>query len=252
MARKRAQNPNHFGISTSSTTAGGDSALPSPTSSGAMDSLLERLRAAGREPSNQRDRRRRARLKSKHEVRIASGQKVPDNLFSPGLSSGYAVGDSGDEASPSATSEAGGRLLSPPPPMSPGEKEPVSEGEDIADRAASLLQGLRGDGVGDGAAEGGAGSARVRRRRENADEERKERRRRRAGQGSVDVRGDEAVPGTELPVIKEPSENGGEEEGVATGRSQAESAGSAMAPIAIVSPPTPERGSAARPMEIDD
>jgi cytokinesis protein len=67
----------------------------------------------------------------------------------------------------------------------------VSEGEDIADRAASLLQGLRGDEAGDGGV-GSVGrddSLRVRRRRESADDERQRRRaaRRRAGNSSVDA-----------------------------------------------------------------
>ncbi|KAJ3487826.1 hypothetical protein NLG97_g6318 [Lecanicillium saksenae] len=50
----------------------------SATSTGAMDSLLEKLRAAAPQARDQRDRRRRARLKDRHQVRVASGQKIPD------------------------------------------------------------------------------------------------------------------------------------------------------------------------------
>lgn len=68
-----------------------------------MDSLLEKLRAAAPQSRDQRDRRRRARLKDKHQVRIASGQKIPElSELTKGMSS--------DEASPG--------LLSPPDALS--------------------------------------------------------------------------------------------------------------------------------------
>src|SRR3954452_3202186 len=55
-----------------------DPGPPSPSATGAMDSLLEKLRAAAPQARDQRDRRRRARLKDRHQVRVASGQKIPD------------------------------------------------------------------------------------------------------------------------------------------------------------------------------
>ncbi|QIX01463.1 hypothetical protein AMS68_006980 [Peltaster fructicola] len=130
----------------------GDTSL-SPASTGAMDSLLEKLRAAAPQTRDTRDRRRRARLKDRHQVRVASGQKAPD------------IGDEDEEIeqlSPIAADSLGEEAA--------GELAAVSEGEDVADRAASLLQGLRGDED---------DSVRVRRRRESADDERARRRARR-------------------------------------------------------------------------
>ncbi|KKY23765.1 putative cytokinesis protein sepa [Diplodia seriata] len=121
-----------------------DGPLLSPASTGAMDTLLEKLRAAAPQARDQRDRRRRARLKDRHQVRVASGQKPPD------------MSEEGDEEGGSV----GNGLLSPNSIASgdnsgdtgaDGEKEKKdggnSEGEDIADRAAVMLQGLRGDEV---------------------------------------------------------------------------------------------------------
>ena len=142
---------------------------PSPASTGAMDNLLEKLRAAAPQTRDTRDRRRRARLKDRHQVRVASGQKIPEtgeNLDENGL------------LSPTKTegSEEGGAST----------EGGTSEGEDIADRAASLLQGLRGDGEGEGPSRDE--SLRVRRRRESADDERARRReRRRRGGTSTDT-----------------------------------------------------------------
>ncbi|KAK5172536.1 uncharacterized protein LTR77_002656 [Saxophila tyrrhenica] len=146
--------------------ADADGGPPSPASTGAMDVLLEKLRAAAPAAKDQRDRRRRARLKDKHQVRVASGQKIPE------------TGENIDESG----------LLSPTKTEGsedPSSEGPTSEGEDIADRAASMLQGLRGDGEGDAPARDD--SIRLRRRRESADDERARRRaRRRAAGGSVD------------------------------------------------------------------
>ncbi|GAM83759.1 hypothetical protein ANO11243_017490 [Dothideomycetidae sp. 11243] len=153
------------GTTTSST---GESTPDTPTSpnpnTGAMDSLLEKLRAAAPSTRETRDRRRRARLNERHQKRVASGQKIPDLPVM-----GDADGPIEDE-----------------PPVSP-EKSNIqedvaenSEGEDVADRAASLLQGLRGDA--DGEEPGRSDSLRIRRRRDHADSERARRReRRRAG-----------------------------------------------------------------------
>ena len=62
-----------------SPTALSDEGAPkSPASTGAMDDLLQKLRAAKPEARDQRDRRRRARLKDRHQVRVASGQEIPE------------------------------------------------------------------------------------------------------------------------------------------------------------------------------
>ncbi|KAK7720815.1 hypothetical protein SLS57_005353 [Botryosphaeria dothidea] len=170
-----------------------DGPLLSPASTGAMDTLLEKLRAAAPQARDQRDRRRRARLKDRHQVRVASGQKIPDidpidaekedgssaanGLLSPNsIASGETSGDAGGEGEEKdKRNKDGGN----------------SEGEDIADRAAVMLQGLRGDGTEVSEVPGREDSIRVRRRRENAGTEREARRRRRARQGGSTV--DESI-----------------------------------------------------------
>lgn len=171
LARKRAM-ANANAASTTAATSGGDL----PISSGAMDSLLEKLRAAAPQARDQRDRRRRARLKERHQVRVASGQKIPDNLTVKNPEDGDKAnfeGKDGDVPNPD--------LLEPhseePEAKAAGKESQVSEGEDVADRAASMLQGLRNSTEVNG--------ERSRRRRESAEEERRNRRlRRRNGAGS--------------------------------------------------------------------
>lgn len=153
-----------------------------------MDSLLEKLRAAAPQAKDQRDRRRRARLKERYQVRVASGQKPPE-----------AEGEEGEEgaekpADGDANPDENG-LLSPPIPEEGGEgatENQVSEGEDVADRAASMLLGLRSNSDG--------GGDRFRRRRESADEERRNRRMRRRNGASGSK--DSADGG--LPTVQEP------------------------------------------------
>lgn len=158
----------------------------SPATSGAMDSLLEKLRAAAPQAKDQRDRRRRARLKERHQVRVASGQKPP--------------GDE-DNEDPEKAFDDDGRtdengLLSPPIPEEgddDSKETQVSEGEDVADRAASMLLGLRSNSD--------ASGERLRRRRESADEERRNRRNRRrnGATGSKD-----SADGSGLSTVQEP------------------------------------------------
>lgn len=189
-------------------------APPSPASTGAMDVLLEKLRAAAPAAKDQRDRRRRARLKDKHQVRVASGQKIPEtgeNLDETGLLS-PTITDASEPVSEGAT----------------------SEGEDIADRAASMLQGLRGDGD-DGPAKDD--SVRAQRRRESADSERARRRaRRRAGGTSIDQTKRDTI--TEETTAKEE-----EDAEVVDKRSSGESNESEPTqlptPTTIVVPPSP-------------
>ena len=186
LARKRA-NPT---LANGNGAASVSDAPASPSTSGAMDSLLEKLRAAAPQARDQRDRRRRARLKERHQVRVTSGEKIPEVP-----STEEEQGAAGEDDGANTSGEAG--LLSPgsqPDDANPpGQETQVSESEDVADRAASMLQGLRGDGDGDG--------ERARRRRESADDERRNRRmRRRTAQtsGSKDS-GD----GSGLPSVKE-------------------------------------------------
>lgn len=165
-------------------------APPSPASTGAMDTLLEKLRAAAPQTRDTRDRRRRARLKDRHQVRVASGQKIPE------------TGENVDENGLlSPTSMEGG---SEDAQSNEGDRGAASEGEDIADRAASMLQGLRGDGDGEGAPKDD--TLRVRRRRESADDERAKRRaRRRAAGTSVSEAGSGsgAQPRQNAPIPEE-------------------------------------------------
>lgn len=173
------------------TTGSADGVGPtSPTSSGAMDSLLEKLRAAAPQVRDQRDRRRRARLQNRHQVRIASGQKIPDPDEIPEMEQTL--------RSPDSVDTDGG-------PMSPDSAVP-KEGsdDDIAERAALLLQGMRGaDGTNETEDHDRRESVRRSRRRDNAEEERKARRKRREKASSAsDTAADgdssvlEAEPGT--------------------------------------------------------
>ncbi|KAK6595424.1 cytokinesis protein sepA [Botrytis cinerea] len=153
MKRKRAQ------INVGATASAGP---PSPSSTGAMDSLLEKLRAAAPQARDQRDRRRRARLQNRHQVRVASGQKIPD---------------------PDEIPEAEVGLKSPESSSSIVTRH---EGADGAD-----------EGEGDTARRD---SARRSRRRNNAEEERNERRRRRqkaASTSEAAIPGTEEEPNTE-------------------------------------------------------
>ncbi|EPS26146.1 hypothetical protein PDE_01082 [Penicillium oxalicum 114-2] len=186
LARKR--------INVNLANGAGTESPSSPATSGAMDSLLEKLRAAAPQTKDVRDRRRRARLKERHQIRVASGQKVPDF-------SAIDAGTEGSEApadTTASTDENG--LLSPPMPDEPVESSKetqVSEGEDVADRAASMLLGLRSnsDATGD----------RPRRRRESADEERRQRRLRRRNGGTSVSKDSADGTGSNLAPVVEPT-----------------------------------------------
>ena len=236
MARKRAANV------TSPTSGLSSPEGPLSPSAGAMDSLLEKLRAAKPQTRDQRDRRRRARLKDRHQDRIASGQKIPElaDLTKP------------EDESPPASPD----LLSPADsgagPVDK-EQEHLSEGEDVAGRAASLLQGLRGDGEPEGdVSNRDMGSIRVRRRRENnAEEERRNRRRRRTA--ATATTGINAEGGEQSPTIEEvPGEHEEEASSVRDSAGSEEKGGPPLTPVTTVSPPTPERGTETRPVEISD
>lgn len=176
MKRKHAQ----LKASTTTTEAG----PASPTSTGAMDSLLEKLRAAAPQARDQRDRRRRARLKDRHQVRVASGQQIPDLNEIPEAEAVLktkepAINEDGNAHSPPLAS-------------------PKEEKDDVADRAAALLQGMRGgDGTDDNDPEKRESIRKA--RRQTAEEERRLRRRRR----------DRTTPGPSEDITEEAKDEGG-------------------------------------------
>ena len=216
MARKRL---NAKAINPAAANTGQGEGPVSPASTGAMDSLLEKLRAAAPQTKDTRDRRRRARLKDRHQIRVASGQPIPDI---GDLTKG---GSEDDEAEKTVLSPGSTKSSESAAADKSAEMATISEGEDIADRAASMLQGLRGDGEGsEPTPVKGDGSLRVRRRRESADDERRQRRRRR-GAGSSSVTGEDKDPTlspTGDPIPEEPPD------------------GESTTPTTVVSPPSPE------------
>jgi len=240
MARKQALK---IGASNSSSVSGTDTP-PSPAASGAMDDLLAKLRAAKPEARDQRDRRRRARLKDRHAVRVASGQTMQDmaslvdkrtetieaSLLSPA-----------SEASAEAASSEGGDGAEQPPASD-------DDDDDVAQRAASLLEGLRGE-VGASDDDGGGpdrpalareDSARVRRRRESAQDERAARRRRRQQAQSA------SEQSLGYPAIAEEAEleagkrdSSGSAEGSADGDIDVAKVRASL-PVTVVHPPSPQ------------
>ncbi|THX33237.1 FH2-domain-containing protein [Aureobasidium pullulans] len=152
---------------------------PSPASQGAMDTLLEKLRAAAPATRDTRDRRRRARLNERHQRRVASGQQMPEIASVTSPTDDTALMSPTSENAPDRPSTSDSTSLAP---HVEEDKGAISEGEDVADRAATLLQGLRGS-TGDNdepPLPRDSENLRVRRRRDHADSERERRRRRRA------------------------------------------------------------------------
>ncbi|KAI2629068.1 putative cytokinesis protein sepA [Hypomontagnella submonticulosa] len=172
--------------------AGGvESGPPSPASAGAMDSLLEKLRAAAPQTRDQRDRRRRARLKDRHQVRIASGQKIPDLNEIPEVEVGLR------NEGTNGTGESDGNPLSPD--LSSPSEVPSGAGEDgLAQRAAMMLQDMRG---GDGPDD--ADPEKRDSLRKSAAEERRARRRRLKG-GSGTTTTTDTEEGLKSPLPEEP------------------------------------------------
>lgn len=214
-----------------SAVADGTSPL-SPTSTGAMDSLLEKLRAAAPQVRDQRDRRRRARLQTKHQVRVASGQQIPDAEESPDL-------DAALKSPESVMSSDSMGLMSPDMVMPTKE----TADDDVAARAALLLQGMRGnDGAQDGEAAERRDSMRRARRKDNAEEERKARRRRREKASSMaESLGDESVVNESVAGESAIAEEDGEGEG------------GLKSPVdVVISPPSPTAGKASPVKEDED
>ncbi|KAL7271000.1 hypothetical protein RUND412_006268 [Rhizina undulata] len=140
----------------------------SPASSGAMDTLLEKLRAAGPSNREKREARRRARLRSNGAVRAASITNPENTESSPPE---HGSPDDQPHSSPEQTNNS-----SALPSMPEANEEDL-----LTSRTQEMLMRLRGDG--DESANGGsttinAGSLRVRRNRETAEDTRRERRRR--------------------------------------------------------------------------
>ena len=245
MRRKQNQSTNPL----SPNALSSDSDAPkSPASTGAMDDLLQKLRAAKPEARDQRDRRRRARLKDRHQVRVASGQTGPE------------LGVNMEDANDDATSTDGGNaaddkaksLLSPASDTTAAGDGGGDSEADVADRAAAMLEGLQGGGLNKD------GSLSVRRRRESADTERQRRRNRRqqAGSGAKS----EDVMSPTAPVIHE-EDGGAEAEGeghdgahgeadTVDGVEEADEVdrmNGGTTPVTIVHPPSPDAKSSEMP-----
>lgn len=251
----------------------GESGPPSPASTGAMDTLLEKLRAAAPQTRDTRDRRRRARLNDRHQRRVASGQKMPDIAGVPDpLDEGPPLSPESAASGGRPGSSSANQSLAPGDASTSADGGAVSESEDVADRAASLMQSLRASGEGaDGEPLGPSESLRVRRRRESADDERARRRRRRAGQTStseVDRPPQISIPeesatgedGGEHAVFSRPGTAVTETESVTSSRDGGHAASSVSGgfssplqspplpspPITIVSPPSPTTSESGR------
>ncbi|KAF2734912.1 FH2-domain-containing protein [Polyplosphaeria fusca] len=218
--RRKATNLNPL----SSGAISPDSDAPkSPVATGAMDDLLQKLRAAKPEARDQRDRRRRARLKDRHQVRVASGQKIPELGV-----------NMGDEDGEEAAAEGKG-MLSPKSESNESETSnavasPTDATPDIGDRAAALLEGL---------SSGKDGGLSVRRRRESADSER-ERRRRRRQQASSAKSEDGGVMSPGAETIKEEDDEEGDRRASIVSADGTDSQG-VNTPVTIVHPPSPEQ-----------
>lgn len=234
MARKRAAQK---ALNPAAAGAGGTDSPLSPSSTGAMDSLLEKLRAAAPQARDQRDRRRRARLKDRHQDRVASGQAMPE------------MDDLTPKPNDEGASDDGDKRM---PEHSNGEKlNSISESEDVAERAANMLQGLRDKDDVNGRPGSRDGSLKIRRKRESVEEERRNRRRRRARESSSGTSVDEEGAGqrsgsragmNEEDTIMEDEEGEGDSTIVEDKREGEEGEGAKV----VVSPPSPEPGAAKR------
>ena len=220
MRRKQAQTANPL----SPNALSSDSDAPkSPASTGAMDDLLQKLRAAKPEARDQRDRRRRARLKDRHQVRVASGQKIPE--IGVNMEDGGEGAEGEDEkskllspASETAESEASSTV-------GPAAGAAGTAEADIADRAAAMLEGLQsGTGLNKD------GSLSVRRRRESADTERQRRRNRRNQATSAKSEDGGILSPTAIP-----------EEGDSIVDQEGEESRDPTTPVTVVHPPSPEQ-----------
>jgi cytokinesis protein len=108
-----------------------------------------------------------------------------------------AEADDGEGASMISTADAADHLAPQEDAKSNGA-ESVSEGEDIADRAANLLQGLRSNNT-------DTDEERTRRRRESAEDERRARRLRMRSRNAATNGSKDSADGLVLPSLRETS-----------------------------------------------
>jgi cytokinesis protein len=136
--------------------------------------------------------------------------------------------DEGDEAGKALLSPAseGGESVQSASVTSPTD---AGTGDDVADRAAAMLEGLTGGGLAKD------GSLVIRRRRENADSERERRRRRRQQASTTSSGRGEDAGGLMSPTIAEDGEDGFRRGSVVSG----DGSEGPRTPITIVSPPSP-------------
>jgi cytokinesis protein len=234
MKRKQAA----IGSPLSST--GGADTPPSPgPSSGAMDDLLAKLRAAKPETRDRRDRRRIARLKDRHAVRVASGQKMPElHVGTAGTTDTGLLSPASENSETGSGSGSGDKL----DPTTVGPTGGLSDAElDIADRAASLLQDM--GGVSDDARD--EEKADKVRKRSAAEEERNRRRaRRQQARSEISVASQPITDDGEDPdrtIVPRSPERSPERRGsVARSPTKSPAKKAFIPPVTIVSPPSPK------------
>ncbi|RMZ89513.1 hypothetical protein DV736_g3253, partial [Chaetothyriales sp. CBS 134916] len=244
LARKKAlHSANVNGLASIGETSG------APISRGDMDSLLEKLRAAG-PPKDQKDRRRKARLKGQHQERLASGQQIPPPQIRQDIEDSRGISSKSEGEGDQSAEET------------KSDKPVMSESDDVAERVARALREIGSATPTDD------DELRIRRRREGADEERKARRmKRRTAQTSTTS----DVPAKESSTTEPKLDSNNEDqkmvvvdvadEDKADDRPAGENARSSPSVIPdIVVSPTPEstaqaadkEGTRAQPVEIED
>lgn len=177
-------------------------------------------------------------MKDRHQVRVASGQKIPEI--------GVNMEDNEDAASTDGhTDEKGKSLLSPTSENGTPVATDAGDGgneADVADRAAAMLEGLQGGGINKD------GSLSVRRRRESADTERQRRRNRRQQQSSAKSEDSGVTSPTAAPIPEE-GDGAHDESSSAALLNEADFEGreeepdrknGGTTPVTVVHPPSPE------------
>jgi cytokinesis protein len=193
-------------------------------------------------------------LQSRHQVRIASGQEIPNFDEIPELDAQLRSIEPFEE-----TSAEGTEVTSTPSGVSDEARD-----EDVAKRAAALLQGMRGTDIPTEDLQGERrDSIRRSRRRDTAAEERMARRRRREQATSVieplgeGERTTEEVPderADEQGQAEQPAESQANHDGEDNESKEAPDGAEAEeppTPTTIISPPGPE-GTKSKPIELDE
>ncbi|KAF3920359.1 hypothetical protein ABW20_dc0101868 [Dactylellina cionopaga] len=169
---------------------------PSPTASGAMDSLLERLRAAAPEVKNKKEARRRARLRSTNGIRRMASNNSLLSVTDGDEASEGAVTPTGEKTDPTAAAAASLKAINEAKNVAPESVEAEAAAaptldEDTGSKAAAMLRALRPDsaaGTSDVDAEGEP--ARDKLRRGSAAETDRRSRRERRGKATKSSIGD--------------------------------------------------------------